>query len=56
MISSELSRAMGKAMKDIRQKGNFKELEKEIINAKSLDDLSDECRKIVEKYYEKDVK
>lgn len=50
MISSELSRAMGKAMKDIRKKGNFSKLEKEMLEAKSINDLSEECRKIVEKY------
>lgn len=50
MISSELSRAMGKAMKDIRKKSNCNQLEEEILKAKSIDDLSEECRKIVEKY------
>lgn len=48
MIDPELSRLFGKAMKEIRKKGNFKELENELLNAKSLDDLSEECRKIVE--------
>lgn len=50
MISPELSRAMGKAMKDIRKKGNCKQLEEEILRAKSISDLSEECKKIVEKY------
>lgn len=50
MISPELSRAMGKAMKDIRKKENFKQLESEILKAKSLNDLSEECKQIVEKY------
>ena len=50
MIDAELSRAFGKAMKDIRKKANFKQLEKEILEAKSLNDLSEECREIVKKY------
>jgi hypothetical protein len=50
LISAELSRAFGKAMKDIRKKGNFKQLEEEILKAKSLDDLSEECKQIVNQY------
>ena len=37
-------------MKDIRNKGNFRELEEEILKAQKLEDLSDEVRQIVEKY------
>ena len=37
-------------MKDIRKKGNFKQLEEEILKAKSLDDLSEECKQIVNRY------
>lgn len=51
MINPELSRAMGKAMcRDIKYKKNCKQLQDEILKAKSLEDLSDECREIVEKY------
>lgn len=50
MISSELSRAMGKAMKDIRKKGNYRQLEEEMLKAKSIDDLSEECKQMVKKY------
>lgn len=50
MISPELSRAMGKAMEEIRKNRNFAKYEEEIIKAKSIDDLSNECREIVEKY------
>ena len=50
MINPQFSRACGKAMKDIRNKGNFRELEEEILKAQKLEDLSDEVRQIVEKY------
>lgn len=36
-------------MKEIRKKGNFKELENELLNAKSIEDLSEECKNIVNK-------
>ncbi len=36
-------------MKEIRKRGNFKELENELLNAKSIDDLSEECKNIVKK-------
>lgn len=54
MIDVELSRAFGKAMKVIKYKGNCKELRDELLNAKSLDDLSNECREIVENIMKND--
>lgn len=50
MTNPELSRAFGKAMKDIRKMSNFKKLEDELLNAKSFEELSEECKKIVKKY------